>query len=83
MITALDRAIQYMSKRRIGALITMQMNTGLEEYIETGIDLDADVSGELLINILFQTHHCMMVPSLLKIIGSPQRLPIYRCHRVT
>lgn len=51
MITALDRAIQYMSKRRIGALITMQMNTGLEEYIETGIDLDADVSGELLINI--------------------------------
>lgn len=51
MITALDRAIQYMSKRRIGALITLQMNTGLEEYIETGIDLDADVSGELLINI--------------------------------
>ncbi|GAA2982142.1 diadenylate cyclase CdaA [Lentilactobacillus parakefiri] len=51
MITALDRAIQYMSKRRIGALITLQMNTGLEEYIETGIALDADVSGELLINI--------------------------------
>ncbi len=51
LITALDRAIQYMSKRRIGALITIQMNTGLEEYIETGIDLDADVSGELLINI--------------------------------
>ncbi|WP_462394368.1 diadenylate cyclase CdaA [Lentilactobacillus parabuchneri] len=51
MITALDKAIQYMSKRRIGALMTIQMNTGLEEYIETGIDLDADVSGELLINI--------------------------------
>ncbi len=40
-----------MSKRRIGALITIQMNTGLEDYIETGIDLDADVTGELLINI--------------------------------
>ncbi len=40
-----------MSKRRIGALITIQMNTGLEDYIETGIELDADVTGELLINI--------------------------------
>ena len=51
LIKALDKAIQYMSKRRIGALITIQMNTGLEDYIETGSDLDADVTGELLINI--------------------------------
>lgn len=51
MIQGLDKAIQYMSKRRIGALMTIQMNTGLEDYIETGIPLDADVSGELLINI--------------------------------
>ncbi|MFD1465344.1 diadenylate cyclase CdaA [Lapidilactobacillus mulanensis] len=50
-INALDKAIQYMSKRRIGALISIQMNTGLEDYIETGIALDADVTGELLINI--------------------------------
>ncbi|GAF40217.1 hypothetical protein JCM14202_2107 [Agrilactobacillus composti DSM 18527 = JCM 14202] len=51
MIKGLDKAIQYMSKRRIGALITIQMSTGLEDYIETGIPLDADVTGELLINI--------------------------------
>lgn len=51
LIDALDKAIQYMSKRRIGALITLKMNTGLEEYVETGIKLDADVTGELLINI--------------------------------
>ncbi|AMV59996.1 Diadenylate cyclase spyDAC [Pediococcus damnosus] len=51
MIMPLDKAIQYMSKRRIGALITIQMDTGLEEYIETGIALDADIMGELLINI--------------------------------
>ncbi|GLB47115.1 membrane protein [Philodulcilactobacillus myokoensis] len=50
MISSLDTAIQYMSKRRIGALITIQMDTGLEDYIETGIKLDADISGELLIN---------------------------------
>lgn len=51
MIAALDQAIQYMSKRRIGALITIQMETGLEDYIETGIKLNAEITGALLINI--------------------------------
>lgn len=51
LVKELDKAIQYMSKRRIGALITIQQETGLEDYIETGIKLDADVTGELLINI--------------------------------
>lgn len=51
IIQAFDKAIQYMSKRKIGALITIERNTGLDEYIETGIDLDADITGELLINI--------------------------------
>ena len=32
MVKELDKAIQYMSKRRIGALITIQKNTGLEHY---------------------------------------------------
>lgn len=51
MIQAYDKAIQYMSKRRIGALITIERETGLDEYIETGIPIDGDISGELLINI--------------------------------
>ncbi|MGM0124062.1 diadenylate cyclase [Enterococcus sp. AZ194] len=51
IILAFDKAIQYMSKRKIGALITIQRTTGLDEYIETGIELDADITGELLINI--------------------------------
>lgn len=51
MVEALDQAIQYMSKRRIGALMTIQMETGLEDYIETGIKLDAEITGALLINI--------------------------------
>ena len=50
MVGELDKAIQYMSKRRIGALITIQRNTGLEEYIETGIKMDATITGALLIN---------------------------------
>ncbi|WP_076641288.1 diadenylate cyclase CdaA [Lactiplantibacillus plantarum] len=51
MIAELDKAIQYMAKRRIGALMSIKMDTGLEDYIETGIVLDADITGELLINI--------------------------------
>ena len=51
MIAELDKAIQYVAKRRIGALMSIKMDTGLEDYIETGIALDADITGELLINI--------------------------------
>ncbi|GFZ27149.1 diadenylate cyclase CdaA [Lactobacillus corticis] len=50
-IKEIDKAVQYMSKRRIGALITIQQDTGLDEYVETGIKLDAEVTGDLLINI--------------------------------
>lgn len=49
LITSLDEAIQYMSKRHIGALITIEMETGLEEYMETGIKIDGDLSSQLLI----------------------------------
>ena len=50
LINELDDAIQYMSKRHIGALLSIEMETGLEEYIETGIKIDAEVSSQLLIN---------------------------------
>lgn len=51
MIKHLNHAIQYMSKRKIGALITIERTTGLDDYIETGIPLNANITGELLINI--------------------------------
>ncbi|MGO2100533.1 diadenylate cyclase CdaA [Vagococcus salmoninarum] len=51
MVKALDQAIKYMAKRKIGALITIEKNTSLEEYIETGIPIEAEITGELLINI--------------------------------
>ena len=40
-----------MAKRRIGALIAIERDTGMGDYIETGIPLNAQVSSELLINI--------------------------------
>lgn len=41
----------YMAKRRIGALIVMERETGLTDYIETGIPLESKNSSQLLINI--------------------------------
>lgn len=51
IVDNLSHAIQYMSKRRIGALISIEMETSLDEYIATGIPLNAELSSELLINI--------------------------------
>ena len=51
LIQASVKAVEYMSQRKIGALVAIQGSRTLQEYISTGIPLDADVSGELLINI--------------------------------
>ncbi|MBC6972763.1 MULTISPECIES: diadenylate cyclase CdaA [unclassified Bacillus (in: firmicutes)] len=48
---AVAKATEYMGKRRIGALITLSRETGMGDYVETGIPLNANVSSELLINI--------------------------------
>ncbi|MEL3962814.1 diadenylate cyclase CdaA [Lysinibacillus endophyticus] len=51
LIEAMKKAVSYMAKRRIGALISLEKETGLNEYIETGIKLNAEITSELLINI--------------------------------
>ncbi|MGX7013637.1 diadenylate cyclase CdaA [Vagococcus silagei] len=51
LIDELDEAIQYMSKRKIGALICIERKERLTEYVESGISLDSDISNQLLINI--------------------------------
>lgn len=50
-LEAILKATDYMAKRRIGALLSIEKETGMSDYIETGIPLDAKVSSELLINI--------------------------------
>ncbi|MCA1032943.1 diadenylate cyclase CdaA [Bacillus timonensis] len=51
IIDSIVKATDYMAKRRIGALISVERETGMGDYIETGIPLHAVVSSELLINI--------------------------------
>lgn len=50
-VEAILKAADYMAKRRIGALISIERETGMSDYIETGISLNSKISAELLINI--------------------------------
>jgi diadenylate cyclase len=50
-IEAIIKATHYMAKRRIGALISIERETGMGDYIETGIPLNSNISSELLINL--------------------------------
>ncbi|CAM3612217.1 diadenylate cyclase CdaA [Cytobacillus oceanisediminis] len=51
LVESIAKAVDYMAKRRIGALISVERETGMGDYIETGIQLDSKISSELLINI--------------------------------
>lgn len=51
MLSEIVKAVGHLSKRRIGALIVIERQTGLTDYIETGIELEAKPSSELLTNL--------------------------------
>ena len=50
-IKEISTACSALSNQKIGALIVFEMKTGLSDFIESGVLLDADVSSSLLINI--------------------------------
>lgn len=45
------KAINYLSRRKIGALIVFERETGLSDYVESGIQIGSRISSEILINI--------------------------------
>lgn len=49
----ISRACLALSERRYGALIVLERETGLQEYIEGGVQIDAAVSPELLVGLFF------------------------------
>ncbi|MGC9350031.1 MAG: diadenylate cyclase CdaA [Anaerolineae bacterium] len=51
-------ATEYMAERHIGALIVFERQTGLQEYIETGVMIKGDVTPELLMTIF--DHHTIL-----------------------
>lgn len=56
ILTRIDKIIAsclYFSKTRTGALIVIENKTGLNDIMETGIRINADIKSELLENIFF------------------------------
>jgi diadenylate cyclase len=51
IISEIVQTIMDLSKRRVGALIVFEQQTGLQDVIETGTMLNADISAPLLENI--------------------------------
>lgn len=51
LIEELVKCAQLLSQRRIGALIVLEKNTGIQEFVETGVKIDGIVSSEFLVNI--------------------------------
>jgi len=50
-IEEIIRTVFYLSKRRIGALIVIERETGLRDYIDSGFHIDALLTKEMLISI--------------------------------
>ncbi|TFG73345.1 MAG: TIGR00159 family protein [Anaerolineales bacterium] len=57
-IASVVEAAGYMAERNIGALMVFERQTGLQEYVETGVILDAQVTSELLTTIF--DHHTIL-----------------------
>ncbi|WP_019376960.1 diadenylate cyclase CdaA [Virgibacillus halodenitrificans] len=50
-IEAIIQSCNYMAKRRIGALISIERETGIGDYAETGIPINGKLTHQLLTNI--------------------------------
>jgi diadenylate cyclase len=50
-INEVIRSVNYLAHRKIGALIVFERNTGLNDYIESGIKMESKLSSELLSNV--------------------------------
>lgn len=51
LIGEIIKSVNYLSRRKIGALVVFERETGLNDYTESGIKMHSLVSSELMINI--------------------------------
>jgi diadenylate cyclase len=50
-INEVIKSVNYLARRKIGALIVFERTTGLNDYIESGIKMESKLSSELLSNV--------------------------------
>ncbi len=79
VIEEILRAVEALSRDRVGALIVIERQTGIKDHIESGVSLDALVSSSLLINIFTPNtplHDGAVVISEGRITGAACFLPL-------
>jgi len=72
-------AVQQMSLSRTGAIIVVQQQVGLGEFIETGVNIDSKVTAELLKTIFYPgtpLHDMAVIIKSDRIIASRVQLPL-------
>src|SRR5690625_5164043 len=68
-----------MTKRRIGAIITIERETGIGDYAETGIPINGDITHQLITNIFTPNtplHDGAMIIKKGKIVAAACYLPL-------
>ena len=51
IVKEICQSVDFLSKNKVGALIVLGRQTGLRDYIETGVKLNADISTEMIMTI--------------------------------
>lgn len=79
MIDEVVRAAQQLSRLRYGALVVIERETGLQDFVSKGVQLNADISRQLLINIFFPNsplHDAAVIIAGDKILAASVVLPL-------
>lgn len=79
MVEELAESVNYMSRRHIGALISIEKESPLTGYIKTGIPLDAEISSEIIINAFIPNtplHDGAMIIEDFRIASAASYLPL-------
>lgn len=79
VVEEIVKSIGFLTKQRIGGLIIIQRKTGLRDYIEKGVAIDAVVSSELLLSIFFPKsplHDGAVIVVGGKIVAASVSLPV-------
>lgn len=78
-ISAVVSATARLSARRHGALIILQRADSLDEYIQTGVRMDSDVSAELILQIFYPNtplHDGAVIIVASKLVSASSVLPL-------
>jgi diadenylate cyclase len=78
-IEEICRAMRRLSELKYGALIVIERETGLQEYVETGIEINGTVSAELLLTLFFPNsplHDGAVIVRGDKVVSASSVLPL-------